>query len=529
MQVTPEEKKVTYVRRLTDESMHPSYEEALKQVEKDFGKHHPMFINGRSVLASDGEFEVRSPVDSTILLGYFQSGNAEFARKALEAANEHFEAWSSVPWRKRVEILKKSADIIVQRQFYLSALMTYEVAKNRYEAMGEVSEAVDFLHYYAQDMEQNNGYVRPMEPIVPGENSKSVLRPRGAWAVISPFNFPLALATTMIAGALITGNTVVFKPTSEAPWTALKLYQILVEAGVPGGVINLVTGPGGAIGPEFASNPLVAGIAFTGSKDVGMQLYRGFVNTQAYPKPFIAEMGSKNPAIVTAHADLDRAAEGVVRAAFGYDGQKCSATSRVYVERSVKEDFLKVLKAKTEKIAVVGDPRRKHTFVGPVIDANAFRKYLQAIETVKEDGGSIVAGGEVPTMSLPKGYYVTPTIVTGLPSDHLLFKEELFVPFVIVDEVKSLGEALEKANDTEFGLTAGVFTRDPRERDEFFKCIWFGVVYSNRKEGATTGARPGTQPFGGWKGSGATGKGTGGPYYLLQFMHEQAQTIVEDN
>src|SRR5205809_354424 len=262
MQVTPEEKKVTYVRRLTDESMHPNYEEALKQVEKDFGKHHPMFINGRSVLASDGEFEVRSPVDSTILLGYFQSGNAEFARKALEAANEHFEAWSSVPWRKRVEILKKSADIIVQRQFYLSALMTYEVAKNRYEAMGEVSEAVDFLHYYAQDMEQNNGYVRPMEPIVPGENSKSVLRPSGAWAVISPFNFPLALATTMIAGALITGNTVVFKPTSEAPWTALKLYQILVEAGVPGGVINLVTGPGGAIGPEFASNPLVAGIAF---------------------------------------------------------------------------------------------------------------------------------------------------------------------------------------------------------------------------------------------------------------------------
>jgi 1-pyrroline-5-carboxylate dehydrogenase len=528
LQVAPEKKKVTYVTLLADESIHPRYEEALKQVERDFGKHHPMYINGRQVLATGGEFEVHSPLDSTILLGYFQNGTAEFARKALEAASEHFEAWSSMPWRKRVEILKKAADLIIQRQFYLAALITYEVAKNRYEAIAEVNEAADFLHYYARVMEENEGYVKPMERIVPGENSKSVLRPHGVWAVVSPFNFPIALATTMITGALITGNTVVFKPTSEAPWTALKLYEILVEAGVPGGVINFVTGPGSAFGPEFSSNPLVAGIAFTGSKDVGMQLYRDFVNKQAYPKPFIAEMGSKNPAIVTAKADLDRAAEGVVRAAFGYDGQKCSATSRVYVERGVKEDFLRVLKAKTEKIAVVGDPRQKPTFVGPVIDEKAFRNYQKAIETVKKDGGRIVAGGEVPKMALPKGYYVTPTVVTGLPSDHRLFKEELFVPFVAVDEVKSLEEGLAKANQTEFGLTAGVFTKDARERDEFFKDIRFGVVYSNRKGGATTGAWPGAQPFGGWKGSGATGKGAGGPYYLLQFMHEQAQTIVED-
>lgn len=528
MQIAPEKKKVTYVTLLADESINPRYEEALKQVEKDFGKHHPMFINGRSVMAGASEFAVRSPVDSNLVLGYFQTGNAEFARKALESANEHFESWSSLPWRKRVEILKKAADIILQKQFYLAALITYEVAKNRYEAIAEVHEAVDFLNYYSKVMEQNDGYVRSMEHIVPGESSKSVLRPHGAWAVVSPFNFPLALATTMIAGALITGNTLVFKPTSEAPWTALKLYEILIEAGVPGGVINFVTGPGSAFGNEFAGNPLVAGIAFTGSKDVGMQLYRDFVAKQAYPKPFIAEMGSKNPAIVTAKADLERAAEGVVRSAFGYDGQKCSATSRVYVEHGVKEDFLKALKAKTEKIAVVGDPRQKPTFVGPVIDEKAFRKYEKAIEMVKKDGGRIVAGGEVPKMSLPKGYYVTPTVVTGLPSDHRLFKEELFVPFVAVDEVKSLEEGLAKANQTEFGLTAGVFTKDPRERDEFFKDIRFGVVYSNRKGGATTGAWPGAQPFGGWKGSGATGKGAGGPYYLLQFMHEQAQTIVED-
>ena len=527
MQVAAEKKKVTYVTLLADESIHPRYEEALKQVERDFGKHHPMFINGRSVLAGGGEFEVRSPVDSS-LLGYFQKGTSEFARKALEAADGAFEAWSEKPWSERVAILRRAGELLQKQQFYLSALITYEVGKNRYEAFAEVHEAKDFLDYYARLMEENSGYVKPMDKIVSGENSKSVLRPYGAWAVVSPFNFPLALATTMIAGALITGNTVVFKPTSEAPWTGLKLYEVLVEAGVPGGVINYVTGPGASFGPEFASNPLVAGIAFTGSKDVGMSLYRSFVNGQPFPKPFISEMGSKNPAIVTASADLDKAAEGVVRSAFGYDGQKCSATSRVYVERGVAADFLKVLKGKAEKVAVVGDPRQKSTFVGPVIDEKALKKYQRAVEMVKKDGGRILTGGELPKAALPKGYYVEPTVVTGLPSNHRLFKEELFVPFVAVDEVSSLDEALEKANNTEFGLTAGVFTKDARERDEFFEKIRFGVVYSNRKGGATTGAWPGAQPFGGWKGSGATGKGAGGPYYLLQFMHEQAQTIVED-
>jgi len=528
LQIAPEKKKVTYVTLLADETIHPRYEEALKQVVQDFGKHHPMHINGRPILAGGGEFEVRSPLDSTVLLGYFQKGIAEFARKALEAANEQFAAWSGKSWKERVQILRKAADIIDKRLFYLAALITYEVAKNRYESIAEVNEARDFLNYYARMMEENSGYVKPMEHIVPGEDSRSVLRPFGAWAVISPFNFPLALATTMIAGALLTGNTVVFKPTSEAPFTALKLYEILVEAGVPGGVINFVTGPGSSFGAEFAGNPLVAGIAFTGSKDVGMQLYRDFVNKQAYPKPFIAEMGSKNPAIVTAKADLDRAAEGVVRGAFGYSGQKCSATSRVYVERGVRDDFLKVLKMKVDKVAVAGDPRQKSTFVGPVIDEKAFKKYQRAVELVKKDGGKILAGGEAPKIQLPKGFYVMPTVVTGLPSDHRLFKEELFVPFVAVTDYKTLDEALAKANQTEFGLTAGVFTKDPKERDEFFKDINFGVTYSNRKGGATTGAWPGAQPFGGWKGSGATGKGAGGPYYLLQFMHEQAQTIVED-
>src|SRR3989454_7612985 len=275
LQVTSPSKKLTFVTLLADETIHPRYEEALKHVEREFGRHHPMFIDGRQVLAG-GEFEVHSPVDSSILLGYFQKGTAEFARKALEAASDHFESWSKRPWKERVQLIRKAADILEKRQFYLAALITYEVAKNRYEAIAEVNEAVDFLNYYARLMEENDGYVTPMEHIVSGEDSKSVLRPYGAWAVISPFNFPLALATTMIAGILITGNTVVFKPTSEAPFTGLKLYEALVEGGIPAGVINYVTGPGSAFGAEFASNPMVAGIAFTGSRDVGMQTYRGF-------------------------------------------------------------------------------------------------------------------------------------------------------------------------------------------------------------------------------------------------------------
>ena len=208
---------MTYVTLLADESIHPKYEEALKQVMKDFGKHNPMHIAGRKVLAGEGEFEYYSPVDTSILIGYFQKGNAQHARKAILAANEVFEEWSNKPWKERVSIIRKAADILEENMFYLAAIVTYEVGKNRYEAIAEVSEAVDMLRYYARLMEENDGYVKPMQPGAPGEHTRSVLRPYGVWAVVSPFNFPLALAAGMVAGALLTGNTVVFKPTSEAP------------------------------------------------------------------------------------------------------------------------------------------------------------------------------------------------------------------------------------------------------------------------------------------------------------------------
>ena len=523
------EKKVTYVTLLADQSIHPKYEAALKQVEKDFRKHHPMYIDGRKVLAGEGEFEDRSPIDPKIILGYFQKGTALYARKAIAAANEAFEDWSERPWADRARVIRKAAELMEEKRYYLAALITYEVGKNRYEAIAEASEAIDMLLYYADLMDQNNGYVKPMQPGAPGERTKSVLRPYGVWAVISPFNFPLALAGGMATGALITGNTVVFKPTSEAPFSGLMLYEILTTAGVPPAAFNYVTGPGGEFGEEFARNTDVAGIAFTGSKDVGMKLYRGFVNNQPYPKPFIAEMGSKNPAVITSKADLEKAAEGVVRGAFGYGGQKCSATSRVYVDRGIKNDFLKLLKTKVEQLKV-GDPRDKDVFIGPVVNERALKSYQRYLELARKDGGKVLAGGGVlQEKPLPKGYYVKPVVVTGLPSNHKLFKEELFVPFVVVDEFKELDEALEKANKTEFGLTAGIFSQDPKEMEYFFNNIEFGVTYANRKGGATTGAWPGAQSFGGWKGSGVTGKGVGGPYYLLEFMHEQAQTIVEDS
>ncbi len=528
MTLVSSEKKLTYVTLLADESIHPRYEEALKRVRGEFGKHHPMYISGKKVLSSEGEFEVKSPIDTHINLGFFQKGTAQHARKAITTANEGFEEWSSRSWTERVSIIRKAAGLIESRIFDLAALVTYEVGKNRIEAIAEVSEAVDMFRYYADLMDENDGYVRAMKPGAPGERTKSVLKPYGAWAVISPFNFPLALAAGMAAGALITGNTVVFKPTSAAPFSGLRLYEALTEGGVPTTAINYVTGPGSSVGDEIAKNPDVSGIAFTGSKDVGMKLYRDFVNNQAYPKPFISEMGSKNPAVVTSKADLEKAAEGVVRGAFGYGGQKCSATSRVYVERGVKNDFLKVLKNRVEQLKV-GDPREKEVFVGPVINDQSVKKYEHSLQTALKDGAKIVASGVLERDdSASKGHYVKPVVLTGLPSKHRLIKEELFVPFVIVDEFKTLDEAMEKANDTEFGLTAGIFSQDPKEQQYFFDHIGFGVTYVNRKGGATTGAWPGAQPFGGWKGSGATGKGVGGPYYLLEFMHEQAQTVVEN-
>jgi 1-pyrroline-5-carboxylate dehydrogenase len=373
-------------------------------------------------------------------------------------------------------------------------------------------------------MESNDGFVKPMGSLSAAEHTRSVLKPHGVWAVISPFNFPMALAGGPAAGALIAGNTVVLKPSSDAPLMAYKFGEALRDAGVPAGAFNLVTGPGETVGAELEENPGVDGLIFTGSYEVGMRLYTHF--TRDYPRPIITEMGGKNPAIVTASADLDEAAEGVMRSAFGFDGQKCSANSRVYVERAVARPFVERLVERARQIRV-GDPTQRDVWMGPVINERAVRKFTDAVEEARRDGGRIEVGGEVlREPGTERGFFTAPTVVTGLATDHRLFREELFVPLVVVGEVDSLDDALRLSNATPYGLTAGIFSHDQGEIRQFLDSIEAGVVYVNRRAGATTGAWPGIQSFGGWKGSGSSGKSGLGPYYVQQFLREQSQTVM---
>ncbi len=516
--------KITYVTLFADESIHPKYEAAIKRLSKSLGKHYHMHIGEDVVDSKEGEFAVRSPIDTSIAVGYFPVGTRKHAKAAVAAARKAFPIWSGVPWTERVKILLRTAELMDERKFEIAAGITYEVGKNRTEALAEVWEAVDAIRVFARSMEENGGYIRRMGPGGPGEDCTMVMKPYGVWPVISPFNFPFMLANGMASGALITGNTVVLKPTSAAPLTGLMLYRVYRDAGVPAGAVNFVTGPGSNFEDEFTRSKHVAGIAFTGSMVVGMRLFHEFQQGPSI-KPVVMELGSKNPVIITEKADLKKAVEGVVRAAYGFCGQKCSAASRVYVQRSVMKAFLAELKNRLRDVRVM-DPRAKDAFMGPVINKAAVETFEEAVKTA-ERKGKIFFGGNVLTKGLyGKGYYVEPTVAVDVPRGNRLFREELFVPFVVVDDFKTLDEALEQANDTDYGLTAGIFTEDKAEIKRFLDQIKFGVVYANRKGGATTGAWPGAQTFVGWNASGATGKGVGGPNYLLSYLREQSQTVV---
>jgi 1-pyrroline-5-carboxylate dehydrogenase len=517
------ERKVTYVSMEGDPALHAAYEEALGKIRGELGRSYPMFIGGREVYTRE-QFEIRSPIDRDILIGSFQAGGEEEARAAFRAAREAFPAWSRRGWEERTAILRKAADRLDADRYLLAALITYEVGKNRFEALAETGAATDLVRYHADLYEKNRGYMVEMPPDIPGARVASVMRPHGAWAVISPFNFPVDLTLGMASAALLTGNTVVLKPASAAPLSALRLYRALTAIGVPAGAVNYVTGPGGPFGEAAVSSPDVDGIAFTGSRDAGMWLHRNLSSRQPYPKPLVAEMGSKNPVIVTGKADLGKAVEGVARSAFGYSGQKCSATSRVYVQEPVAREFIGAMRRSIEALKI-GDPRERDVVIGPLIDERAMKTLTTAVELVRKDGGTVITGGGIRGEGpLSRGCYVEPTLVTGLPRGHPLERRELFVPLLIVDTFSTLEEALGRANDTEYGLTAGVFSEDEEEVETFFREIRSGVCYSNRRGGATTGAWPGHQSFGGWKASGSTGKGVGGPYYLLSYLREQAQT-----
>jgi 1-pyrroline-5-carboxylate dehydrogenase len=518
--------KVTYVTMMADrmEDLHRELDRAVGAVKTRFGNTYPMYIGGAPVTAAE-QFDDHSPIDTRILLGRFQRGTREHVGEAVAAARDAYPRWSAMRWDDRVDILRRLAQIIHAKRVELTALMGYDSGKTRLECLGDIEESADLIEYYCQQFEEHEGFVREMNALDSLEMNMSVLRPYGVWAVISPFNFPLALAAGPAGAALVAGNTVVFKPASETPLLGIKLYEMAHEAGVPDGVFNIVTGLGDTVGQALIDDPGIDGVVFTGSTAVGMKMIRD--NAQRpVPRPLILEMGGKNPAIVMKTADLDKATMGVGRSAFSAQGQKCSACSRVYVHRDVKHKFLDLFIEKLSAVKV-GNPLEKAIAIGPVINEGAVQRFEAAVDQAKKDGGTVIFGGRrLREGEFAHGYYVEPTVIDNLREDCYLLQQELFVPITVVCEVRSLDEAIEHANNTEYGLTAGLFSEDESEIDRFYQQVHAGVLYVNRKAGATTGAWPGVNPFGGWKASGLTGRGSGGPYYVQQFMREQSRVRV---
>jgi 1-pyrroline-5-carboxylate dehydrogenase len=520
--------KLTYATMFNPpEELHKGFDGAVANLKQNLGKEYGMLINGRDVF-SDEKWDDRSPVNTEWVLARMQKGNAMHAQQAVAAARNAFPKWARTPWQERVKLVRKAASLIEHRIFELGAAMALEVGKNRMESLGDVQETADLMYYSALMMEKNKGFINPMgkDPLVGYQATNvSVLRPYGVWLIVSPFNFPFALTGGPTGAALVAGNTVIIKPASDTPWIVRLYAECLRDAGFPEGVVNFVTGPGSTLGQALVDSKEIDGATFTGSFDVGMKLYRDLAQRN-YVRPVILELGGKNPVIVSRHADLGDAATGIIRSAFGLQGQKCSAASRVLVEEPVYEELLGRLKETTEKL-VIGDPTERATTVGPVINKNSYGDFKNFTEELNQAGGRFLTGGHVKTGdTYDKGYFCEPTLVTDLPYDHRLWQYEMFLPITTIGRVSSLDEAMKIANNVNYGLTAG-FYGSLAETEWFFDGIEAGVTYANRPQGATTGAWPGFQPFGGWKGSGASGKNGGGLYYVQLYMHEQIRTLIK--
>jgi 1-pyrroline-5-carboxylate dehydrogenase len=506
--------------------LHTRYDEALAKIKAGLGQEHAMLIGNKDVFA-DEKYQDFSPIDTGMVLASLQKGNEKHAHQALDAARKAFPVWSRTPWQERVRLLRKAASLIEERLFALSAALSLEVGKNRLEALGDVQETADLINYACDQMEKNNGYIVEMDkdPLVGYDASNvSVLKPYGVWLVISPFNFPVALTGGPAGAALVTGNTVIVKPASDTAWVVRMLAECFVDAGLPEGVFNYVTGPGRTLGQALITCA-VDGVTFTGSFDVGSKIFRDFANCN-WVRPIVLELGGKNATIVSRHADLERAALGIVRSAFGLQGQKCSAASRVFVEEPVYDELVKLVKELTEKLTI-GDPTDRSVYLGPVINEGAYKEFQAYAQEALDGGGKFLTGGKVKTgEAFDKGYFCEPTLITDLPYHNRLWKHEMFLPITTIGKVKNLKEAMGYANDVTYGLTAGFYGSD-EEAKWFFDNIEAGVAYANRPQGATTGAWPGYQPFGGWKASGSSGKNAGGHYYLPLYMHEQVHTVVK--
>lgn len=518
--------KLTYATMFNPpEMLHTRYDEALAELKANMGQDYPMIIGGEEITVAE-KIENISPINRSWMLGTFQKGSAAHAEQAIAAARAAFPVWSGMDWQERVAIMRRAADRINERIFEFGAVLSLEVGKNRMEALGDAAESADLIRYACDQLEANDGYVVAMgkDPLEGYDaTNTSVLLPYGVWVIISPFNFPAALTGGPAGAALVAGNTVVMKPATDTPWTTRLLAECFRDAGLPDGAFNYVTGPGSKVGNALIDSQDVDGITFTGSYDVGMHIYRTFANG-IYPRPTVLEMGGKNASIVSRHADLDRAATGIVRSAFGLQGQKCSANSRVYIERPVYDELVEKLVAGTEALEI-GDPTDRSVFLGPVIGAGAYADFQRFAEDLSQ-AGTFLTGGKVCAGGLyDEGYFVQPTIAAGVPLGHPLWKQEMFVPITMVHPVDSVEEAMQLANDSVYGLTSGFYGSEDEAR-WFFSNIQAGVNYANRPQGSTTGAWPGFQPFGGWKGSGSSGKNAGGHYYLPLYMHEKITTLI---
>jgi 1-pyrroline-5-carboxylate dehydrogenase len=491
-------------------------EAALAKVRGEFGREYPLVIAGEKITTPE---KIRSidPSDPSRVVGIFQKGTVELADRAVEAASQAFERWRRVPAAERVECLFRAADILRRRKFEFSAWVTYEVGKTWPEADADVAETIDFCEFYGGEM-LRLAAPQPLTPIA-GEKNYLVYIPLGIGVVIPPWNFPAAIMAGMTLASIVTGNTVVLKPSSDSPTVAYKFCEVLKEAGVPEGVVNFFTGPGGSAGDALVRHPKARYIAFTGSKEAGLHISEQAGKTQPgqiWIKRTVLEMGGKDAIVVDDEADLDAAVEGVAVSAFGYQGQKCSACSRAIVSEKVYDAFLEKLKKRVE-IITVGAADDPGNYMGPVINEASMKSILAYIETGKKEGRLLTGGGRVGE----KGFFIAPTVIADVDPKARVAQEEIFGPVLAVVRARDFDHALQIANDSEYGLTGAVYSRNPKKLERAAEEFHVGNLYFNRK---CTGALVGAHPFGGFNMSGTDSK-TGGKDYLLLFL--QAKTVAE--
>jgi 1-pyrroline-5-carboxylate dehydrogenase len=491
-------------------------EDALKKVASEFGREYPMYIGGQKVTTTEKRAST-NPSHPSQVIGVFQVATAEMAKQAVAAAHAAFDSWKRVPAEQRAKCLFRTAQILRERKFEISALICYEVGKTWPEADADTAETIDFCEFYGREM------LRLAEPqtLTPmkGEKNYLVYIPLGVGVIIPPWNFPCAIMAGLVVASLVTGNTVVLKPASDSPAIAAKFVDILFEAGIPKEAVNFITGPGGGIGDALIAHPKTRYIGFTGSKEVGLrisELAGKTVPGQVWIKRTVLEMGGKDSIIVDEEADLDSAVEGVVQSAFGYQGQKCSACSRAIVSEKVYDSFVQKLAERTKKIAV-GPSEDPNNYMGPVVSKSAMQTILDYIEVGKKEGRLLTGGGRAPG----DGYFIQPTVITDVDPKARISQEEIFGPVLTVIKARDFDHALEIANNTEFGLTGGVYSRNQKKLEKASEAFHVGNLYFNRK---CTGAMVGAHPFGGFNMSGTDSK-TGGKDYLLLFL--QAKTVAE--